>query len=281
MIADVAMQPRTFTSAETGDEIQTVSFEGELRIIAGPLAKALGYRDAADMVRTLPEDEKGTQSVRTPGGVQNVSVVTQPGLYRILSNRRLGAVKDDDTRNRIESFQRWVFHEVIPAAVAGEATPPPTAAPATLPTRRELALMVVEAEDRADAAEALAASRSDELAVVAPKAESWDILASADGDWSVADAAKTLSRDPNIKLGQQRLFSYLGEINWLYRARGDRRWRVMQSQVETGRLSELPSSHYHPRTGDLVLDPPQVRITTKGLQELHRRLGGTQLAITA
>lgn len=35
------------------------------------------------------------------------------------------------------------------------------------------------------------------------------------------------------------------------------------------------SSHYHPRTGELVLDPPQPRVTLKGLQELHRRLGGT------
>jgi hypothetical protein len=46
----------------------------------------------------------------------------------------------------------------------------------------------------------------------------------------------------------------------------------------------VPNSRHDsnaPRTGELVLDPPQVRITTKGLQELHRRLGGTQLAITA
>ncbi len=39
-------------------------------------------------------------------------------------------------------------------------------------------------------------------------------------------------------------------------------------------LSELASSHYHPRTGELVLDPPQIRVTVKGLGELHKRLGG-------
>lgn len=32
--------------------------------------------------------------------------------------------------------------------------------------------------------------------------------------------------------------------------------------------------HYHPRTGDLVLDPPQVRITVKGIEALHKLLGG-------
>jgi hypothetical protein len=44
----------------------------------------------------------------------------------------------------------------------------------------------------------------------------------------------------------------------------------------------LASSHYHPRTGELVVDPPQVRITVKGLGVLHRKLGGTSaLAIEA
>ncbi|WP_307962375.1 hypothetical protein [Salinispora arenicola] len=46
--------------------------------------------------------------------------------------------------------------------------------------------------------------------------------------------------------------------------------------VESGWLSELPASHYHPRTGVLMLDAPQVRVTTRGLHLLHRRLGGTQ-----
>jgi len=41
------------------------------------------------------------------------------------------------------------------------------------------------------------------------------------------------------------------------------------------RRMEAPQSRCHSRTGDLVLDPPQVRITPKGLAGLHRRLGGT------
>lgn len=142
-------------------------------------------------------------------------------------------------------------------------------------SRRDLAQMVIEEADRADRAEAVAAERSRELATVAPKAEAWDTLASADGDFSVGDAAKILSRNKAIKLGQGRLFTVLAGLGWLYRQRGDQRWRVYQAHIENGRLSELPSSHYHPRTGLLVLDPPQVRITAKGVAELHRHLGET------
>ena len=37
----------------------------------------------------------------------------------------------------------------------------------------------------------------------------------------------------------------------------------------------LPQSYIHPRTGEVVLDPPQVRITIKGLNALHAALGGS------
>jgi len=40
-------------------------------------------------------------------------------------------------------------------------------------------------------------------------------------------------------------------------------------------LSELPQSYEHPHTEELVLAAPQVRVTAKGLHELHKRLGGT------
>lgn len=108
-----------------------------------------------------------------------------------------------------------------------------------------------------------------------PRAHSWDVLASADGDLSVADAAKILSRDPGIHLGQQRLFTVLGELGWVFRQRADNRWRIRQVAIDRRWLAPLPSSHYHPRTGQLIADPPQVRVTAKGLLELHRRLGGT------
>jgi DNA-damage-inducible protein D len=126
---------------------------------------------------------------------------------------------------------------------------------------RELAAAV---EDREQATAA--------LAIAAPKAEAWEVLASAEGDFSVADAAKILSRDPNIKIGATRLFSVLCKAGWIFRQTADNRWRVYQTAVETGRLSEIPASHYHPRTGELVLDSPQVRVTAKGLEELRRRL---------
>jgi DNA-damage-inducible protein D len=120
------------------------------------------------------------------------------------------------------------------------------------------------------------------VAELEPAARSWTTLASGAGDFAVADAAKILSRDPSIKLGRDRLFGVMHELDWVYRQRADNRYRAMQYAVERRWLSELPQSHYHPRTGELVLDPPQVRVTVRGLDELLRRLGGTaQLQLPA
>ena len=113
------------------------------------------------------------------------------------------------------------------------------------------------------------------IAELEPRAHSWDVLASADGDWSVADAAKILARDADIRTGERRLFGFLAHLGWIYRQRADNRWRIYQHAIDRGVLMPLPQTHYHPRTGDLVTDPPQVRVTAKGLNELHRRLAGT------
>lgn len=135
-------------------------------------------------------------------------------------------------------------------------------------TKLEALQAAIESEQARLAAEA-------RVAELEPAAHSWQVLASGDGDYSVADAAKILARDPNIKLGRNRLFTLLDEYGWTYRQLADGRPRVKQTAIERGWLSEIPQSHYHPRTGELVLDAPQIRVTAKGLHELHKRLGGS------
>ncbi|QRY48099.1 phage regulatory protein/antirepressor Ant [Mycolicibacterium boenickei] len=150
-----------------------------------------------------------------------------------------------------------------------------------LPDRRALAQMVIEAEDRADreaAARAEAETRAKELE--AP-ASAWNHMASSDGDYMVRDAAKVLSRDPNIEIGQQRLFKFMQAEGWIYRENGA--WKPYQTQIKTGRLAEkLNRPYLNERTGEMEVPPPSVRITPKGLAELHKRLGGSgQLALVA
>ena len=85
--------------------VRTVLVEGEPWFVATDLAAILDYRDAANMSRVLDDDEKGTHNMSTLGGSQSVTIISEPGLYRVIANSR---------SPRAKPFQRWLFHEALP-----------------------------------------------------------------------------------------------------------------------------------------------------------------------
>lgn len=118
-------------------EIQPFSFEGnsvraiaegdEVLFVASDIAKILGYRDAAALTRTLDDEEKGTRPIGTLGGTQQLSVISEPGLYKAILQRQTGRMEVEVTKAFVKRFQRWVTHEVLPTirkhgAYATEAT---------------------------------------------------------------------------------------------------------------------------------------------------------------
>lgn len=114
-----------------------------------------------------------------------------------------------------------------------------------------------------------------------PAAKSWTYLAAPGGDYSVAGAAKTLSRDPNISIGRNKLFDFMCEQRWIFRTSGKRaHWEAYQDKgINTGRLvHKLSSPFMNDRTGEWEQPAPTIRITPKGLHELHKLLGGSEQA---
>ncbi|MDI5965805.1 phage antirepressor KilAC domain-containing protein [Streptantibioticus silvisoli] len=232
-----------------------VAADGRPYSVATDFAKTMGHRDASNALRLLEDDEKGTQIVSTPGGDQRLSVIYEDGMWELIFRSSLPGAKA--IKKQVKEILRQIRE-----------TGSYSAEPPREMTKLEALQAAIESEQKRLAAEA-------RVAELEPAARSWDVLASADGDFSVGDAAKILSRDPDIQLGQNRLFTMLADHKWVYQQISDGRPRVFQTAVTRGWLSELPKTHYHPRTGQLVVDAPQVRVTAKGLHELHRRLGGS------
>jgi prophage antirepressor-like protein len=102
-----------FTNAEF--DIEVLPREGSFIVLAPGLARGLAFAKAADMVRSLPDDEKGCELVRTPGGDQQVWHVTEPGFYRVIGQRQISRIKDTFIRDQVDRFQRWIFHQVLPS----------------------------------------------------------------------------------------------------------------------------------------------------------------------
>jgi len=241
--------------------------QGEPWFVATDVARILGYSVAKDMTRHLDDDEKGGRPVPTPGGDQEMTVLTEAGLYAAILQRQVGRIDDERRRTIIANFKRWVTHTVLPAIRKTGSYVAPM-------TDRERALALAH--------EVIALN--DRVAELEPRALVADKLLTADGDLSVADAAKALTR-AGIKVGERRLFAALADRRWVYRDRGDGRWRVYQSAIDGGWMTVLPQSHYHPKTGVLVLDPPQPRVTPKGLERLLSDHGAAErresLAVSA
>lgn len=94
-----------FEKEEFG-QVRTVMKGDEVWFVAADVCKALDVGETHVALRRLDEDEKDRFSTPTPGGVQEMSVVNEPGLYTLI----LGSRKPE-----AKAFKRWVTHEVLPA----------------------------------------------------------------------------------------------------------------------------------------------------------------------
>lgn len=80
--------------------------DGEPLFVASDVCKAMEIANVGNVLARLDEDEKDIRQMDTPGGVQNMAVVTEPGLYTIILRSDKPTAKE---------FKRWITHEVIPA----------------------------------------------------------------------------------------------------------------------------------------------------------------------
>jgi prophage antirepressor-like protein len=106
-----AVSPAIFQFGST--EVRTVDRDGQVWFVAGDVAKALNYADAVQMTRVLDEDEKGLHTMQTLGGNQQVTIISESGLYHALLKSR---------KPQARPFRRWVTQEVVLPAIRQDCT---------------------------------------------------------------------------------------------------------------------------------------------------------------
>lgn len=100
----------TIFSFESSSQIRMVSVDTRPYFVAQDVCKALGIQAVDVALRKLDTDEKGTYSIRTPGGFQSQSVISESGLYTLVLRCR-DAVTPGTIPYR---FRKWVTSEVLP-----------------------------------------------------------------------------------------------------------------------------------------------------------------------
>ena len=94
-----------FEKAEFG-RVCVVECEGEPWFVVKDVCECLELTDVSKTISLLDDDEKGTNSIRTPGGEQQMLVISEPGLYSLIFRSRKPEAK---------AFKRWIIHEVVPS----------------------------------------------------------------------------------------------------------------------------------------------------------------------
>jgi hypothetical protein len=85
-------------------QLRAIMIDGEPWFVAADLLETLTLERKA--LERLDDDEKGVNTIHTPGGDQEMTIINESGLYSLI----LGSRKPE-----AKKFKKWVTSEVLPA----------------------------------------------------------------------------------------------------------------------------------------------------------------------
>lgn len=232
----------TLTPFDYQDQpVRVVTIDGEPWFVLADLCRVLDLAKPSRVAMRIADDMKGAHQMSTPGGTQEMTIVSEPGMYEVV-------IRSD--KPEATAFRRWVTAEVLPSIrkTGNYGTPRQLTDDELI--HRALTVSVARVE-----------SLTARLAIVEPKAAAFDRWLSSNVHYGVAEVSQAL-HDLGADMGRNRLFAYMQDQGWIYRdQRGD--WRPYQAQIETARLAVKLSRCENSRTGE-EFAAHTVRITAKG-----------------
>ena len=188
-----------FQNSQFGN-LRTVMKDGNPWFVAADVCKALELNRTA--TRRLDNDEKGVHSTHTPGGTQDLTVVSESGLYSLV----LGSRKPE-----ARLFKRWITHDVIPAIRANGAYLTPDVAEQVLSDPDTLIRLATSLKQERAAridAEQEAALAQLQIAADADKVAFAEAVSQSSGDITIGQMAILLCQN-GLHIGRNTLFSRL------------------------------------------------------------------------
>lgn len=221
-----------FNNPEFG-EIRTIEQNGEPWFVLKDVCEAFGEQNYRRVSARLDEEEKGVSQIATPGGMQNMTVVSEAGLYSTLFAMQPEKARGVDEsyiakrQEQLKRFRKWVTSEVLPSIrknggyIAGQEqlTPQELMAKALLVANKTLA-------DR----EARISELTVQNNIMAPKAEYFDELVDRNMLTSFRDTAKELGVKPKT------FVNWLLEKKFIYR---DQKGKLMPREDKNNGLFEV------------------------------------------
>ena len=225
-------------------EVRSLLLNNEPWFVGKDVAEALGYSKARNAIATHidSEDKKDAPIQGTLGGVQEMTVINESGLYSLVLSSKLPSAK---------KFKRWVTSEVLPALrKTGQYQV------------KELSGSELMAKALIEAQSVLAA-KDKQIEQMKPKVVFADAVATSHTSILVGELAKILKQN-GIDMGQKRLFAWLREKGYLIKRQGTDYNMPTQKAMDLG-LFEIKEGSYVNGSGvNITTKTP--KITGKGQQ---------------
>nr|DAS11370.1 MAG TPA: hypothetical protein [Caudoviricetes sp.] len=218
------------------NQVRTVLIDDEPWFVASDVAVVLGYYKTNDLTRILDDFEKGTHNLRTLGGVQEVVVINESGLYSATLRSRKPEAK---------VFKKWVTSEVLPSIRK-------TGSYSLAQEQLKLPQTYIEALEALLESEKEKLLLQQENEVMKPKAEYFDALVDRNLLTNFRDTAKELG------FKQNEFIQALLECKFIYR---DAANTIKPYAKYTPELFELKERKTENKSGVQTLITPRGRET--------------------
>lgn len=235
---------KVFDSDEFGN-IGVVQIDNDTWFVAKDITKALGYSNSSKAIADHVDiDDRGVTKRYTLGGLQEIVIINESGLYSLILGSRLPNAK---------KFKRWVTSEVLPQIrKTGGYQLPQTYSEAL----RALA-------DKAEEADRLMIENR-KLEVqnerMRPKEIFADAVATSKTSILIGELAKIITQN-GYQIGQTRLFTWMREHGYLIKT-GSSKNMPTQRYVEQG-LFEIKESNVQNPDGSVRITKT-TKVTGKG-----------------
>ena len=230
-------------------KVRTVTLNGAPCFVAADICRALDIANSRDAVKRLDDDERGVVSTDTLGGVQEMTVVNESGLYSLV----LGSRKPE-----AKQFKRWITHEVIPTIrkTGGYVNNDDLFVNTYLPNADDTTKALFRST-----LETIRAQNA-KLEAYKPKAIFADAVSASKSYILVGELAKILQQN-GVAIGQNRLFAWLRNNGYLC-CYGERYNMPTQRSMEMS-LFEIKETTINNPDGSIRVSRT-VKVTGKGQQ---------------
>ena len=224
------MELQVFSNAEFGS-VRSIMVNNEPYFVGKDVAEILGYSRTADAIKVhVDKEDKGVCEMQTPGGVQNVTIINESGLYSLILSSKMPNAK---------KFKRWVTSEVLPAIrkhgvfAVDTMLNDPDAMIAALQAYKEerQRRLLLESEN---------AVQKQQLLEMKPKVSYYDVVINSPDLISITEIAK------DYGWSAKHMNGYLHSKGIQYK-QGDRIWILYQKYAEQGLTSTKTHAYL---TGD-------------------------------